>query len=398
MKRQTGKRVLARRPAPDQETVLVTTIGTSPSVFTSTIWALAQNERLLPHRIKVLTTRLGRERLVQQVFTPSPDFGGRTAWESLCKNLEADGFDLTGRLEFAPSPAFLRVFTAAPPGERMPRELDDITSQAENEQVADAMLETLRGVMNDDTRIVASIAGGRKTVSALFYACVSLIGRSGDRIIHVVVNEPFDRADLKPPFFFPTQKCARLAGRDGRTVRARDAKLSIIDVPFVPLANLFPKELGRTPGRFSALVGEFRQAGQRQSLGALCVTVHRSRLEIEVCDTPIVLAPREQLLAIFLAEHLLAGRPAFAGVQELADSVEQWRPQFAAKRPCDDMSDWRCKINRTPLDEQDIRRALSSLGKKLRAAGPPVAIFAAALPQRGCFALALEKGQVRLAE
>lgn len=398
MKRQTGTSVVARSPAPYQETVLITTIGTSPSVLTSTIWALAHHERVLPHRIKVLTTRLGRERLVQQVFTPSPDFGGRTAWESLCKSLEADGFDLTGRLEFAPSQAYLRVFTATPHGQRMPIELDDITSEAENEQVADVMLETLRGMMNDDTRIVASIAGGRKTVSALFYACVSLIGRSNDRIIHVVVNEPFDRADLKPPFFFPTQKCARLAGHDGRAVRARDAKLSIIEVPFVPLADLFPRELGRTPGRFSALVGEYRQAGQRQSLGALRVTVHRSRPEIEVCDTPVVLAPREQLLTIFLAEHLLAGRPACAGVQDLADAVEHWRPQFAATRPRDDLSDWRCKVDGTPLDEQDIRRALSSLGKKLRAAGPPVAILASALPQRGCFALALAKGQVRLAE
>lgn len=398
MKPQTCKSVLARRTTPERETVLVTTIGTSPSVLTSTIWALAHHEQTLPHRIKVLTTRLGRERLVQQVFTPSPEFGGSTAWESLCKNLEADGFDLTGRLEFAPSPAFLRVFTATSPGGRMPRELDDITSQAENEQVADTMLETLRGVMNDDTRIVASIAGGRKTVSALFYACVSLIGRTDDRIIHVVVNEPFDRSDLKPPFFFPTQKCARLVGQDGRAALARDAKVSVIEVPFVPLANLFPRELGRTPGRFSALVGEYRQAGQRQSLGSLRVVVRRNKPEIDICDTLVTLAPREQLLVIFLAEHLLAGRSAFAGVQELADAVEQWRPKFAATRSPDNLGDWRGKIDGTRLDEQDIRRALSSLGKKLRAAGPPVASLAAALPQRGRFALALEKAQVQLVE
>jgi CRISPR-associated protein (TIGR02584 family) len=384
--------------ASKRETVLVTTIGTSPSVLSSTVWALAQQERLLPHRIKVLTTRLGRDKLVEQIFTPSSHFGGRSVWESLCECLEADGFDLTGRLEFAPSPAYLRVFTAVPPGERMPRELDDITSQSENEQVADAMLETLRGVMNDDTRVVASIAGGRKTVSALFYASVSLIGRTNDRIIHVIVNEPFDRADLQPPFYFPGQKCARLSGRDGRTFRARDAKVSIIEVPFVPLANLFPRELGRTPGRFSALVSEYREVGQRQSLGALRVTIHRSRPEIVVNDMLVALAPREQLLAVFLAEHLLSGRSPFAGVKELADSIEQWRPQFTATRPHDDLSDWRDKLDGTSLDEQDIRRALSSLGKRLRAAGPPMSLFAASLPQRGRFALALTKGQVRLAE
>jgi len=409
MKRQTKNETKA---AQSHETVLVTTVGTSPSVLTSTIWALAHHEGIVPHRIKVLTTRLGRDRLVQQVFTPSPDFGGRTAWEILCKNLEADGYDLTGRLEFAPSPAFLRVFTAVQPGEQMPRELDDITSQAENEQVADAMLETLRGVMNDDTRIVASIAGGRKTVSALFYACVSLIGRSDDRIIHIVVNEPFDRTDLIPPFFFPTQKCVQLVGRDGRNVRARDAKVSVIKVPFVPLANLFPRELGRTPGRFSALVAEYRQAGQRQSLDSVRLTVHRSRLEIVVNDTSLKLAPREQWLAVFLAEQVCTGDSKFEKLEQALDSMKKCFIQLVAEAPPKNWSDWRYKLSRSwgkaweRIDTverrgdlpTDIRRALSSLGEKLRAAGPPVSSLASALPQRGYFALALAKEQVQLIE
>lgn len=394
------------------ETVLVTTIGTSPSVLTSTIWALAHHENMLPHRIKVLTTRLGYERLVQQVFSPSPDFGGHTVWESLCRNLEATGYDLTGRLEFAPTAAYLRVFSATSPGERSPHDLDDITSQAENEQVADAMLETLRSVMNDDTRIVASIAGGRKTVSALFYACVSLIGRSEDRIIHVVVNEPFDRADLKPSFFFPTQKCARLVGGDGRTVKARDAKVSVIDVPFVPLANLFPRELGRTPGRFSALVSEYREAGQRQSLGPVRLAVHRSKLEIVVNSISVALAPREQLLAVFLAEQVCNGNSAFAKLEQALGPMKECFFRLVAEAPRKNWSDWRSELSRNwgkawgSIDtiekrgdiSTDIRRALSSLGKKLRAAGPPVAILAAALPQRGHFALNLAKEQVQLLE
>lgn len=383
-------------PSGSRETVLVITIGTSPSVLTSTIWALAHHEGILPHRVKVLTTRLGRELLMQHVFTPSPAFGGGTAWDALWLDLETQGFDLAGRLEF--SPAAIRIFTAITPGERLPRELDDITTQSENEQVADAMLETLRGVMNDDSRVIASIAGGRKTVSALFYACVSLIGRGDDRIVHVVINEPFERADLQPPFFFPSQQCARLAGRGGQIVQAHDARLSVIEVPFVPLANLFPRELGRTPGRFSALVGEYRQAGQRHSLAEMRVVVYRGRSEIEVDGTTVGLPPREQLLMVFLAEHLLGGRSAFASVQELTDALERWRPQFAATRPANDLGDWRSKLEGAPLDEQDVRRAISNLGAKLRKEGPPVSILGTVLPKRGHFALALKKTQVRLGE
>lgn len=401
MSRVSPKTRAAPAPVAQRETVLVMTIGTSPSVLTSTIWALAHHQRIVPHQIRVLTTRLGRDRLIEQVFSPTRAFGKKSAWDSLCQSLEADGFDLAGRLQFAPSPAYLRVYTATSPGERIASELDDITSQAENEQVADAMLETLRGVMNDDTHVIASIAGGRKTVSALFYACVSLIGRGGDRIIHVVVNEPFDRPDLQPPFFFPSQESGRLESRDGRAVRARDAQLSVIEVPFVPLANLFPKELGRTPGRFSALVAEYREVGRRQSLADLRLTVHLSRREIDVDDMPVELGPREHLLAILLGEHGRAGNPPFATVQDLADAAEEKCKQLYAERSQDDWSDWRHKLGssagvRRSLTVDDIRRSLSSLGRKLRNAGPPAAKLVAALPQRGRFALALGRNQVRL--
>lgn len=381
-----------------QDTVLVTTIGTSPSVLTSTVWALAQQEGLLPHRIVVLTTRLGRELLLKQVFTGVPEFGGSTVWESLCQTLESDGFDLAGKLEFAPEPAYLRVFTATPPGKRTPEELDDITSQMENERVADAMLEALRGVMADGTRVVASIAGGRKTVSALFYACVSLIGRDDDRIIHVVVNEPFDRTGLKPPFFFPGQQCSPLVATDGRTVAAHSAKLSIINVPFVPLAKLFMREFRRTPARFSTLVADYREAGQHQSPAEFQLTVHRRRAEIEVNGVLVALGPREHLLVLLLAERVLAGRAAFTGNKELAVAVEERRKQIVSARPGTDLNDWSAKLCGTCLDEQDVRRALSNFRVKLCKLGQPAARLAGALPQRGGFSLALRKKQVRLVD
>jgi CRISPR-associated protein (TIGR02584 family) len=408
MTRRT-KKAVSPQPRAEREIVLVTTIGTSPSVLTSTIWALAEQQRLLPHRIKVLTTRLGRQRLIEKVFTPSPDFDGRTAWESLCESLEAGGFDLRGRLEFAPSPAFLRVFTAIAASERIARELDDITSQSENEQVADAMLEMLRSVTNDDTQIIASIAGGRKTVSALFYACMSLIGRSSDRIIHVVVNEPFDCPDLQPAFIFPAQPKAKLKSRDGRSFCVRDAKLSIVEVPFVPLANLFPKELGRTPGRFSALVAQYREAGQRHVLDGLELVIHRSRREIAVNGQVVSLGPREQALLIFLAEQLHSKKPPFEKWRMALESLRDCLSRIASEAPLGDPSDWRrmlvegwCtsfrNIEKTEAADEaiaEIRRIVSSLGNKLRTARGSAASLAVALPEKGRICLALRAQQVR---
>ncbi len=398
MKDRGGNNAPEKTPGHDRETVLVTTLGTSPSVLTSTVWALAHHQQLVPNRIKVLTSCPGRDRLLQQVFSPAKEYGGNTAWDHLCQSLKSDGFDIAGRLEFAPTPAYLRVFTTVTPGKHVAHELDDITSQAENEQVADAMLETLRGVMNDDTQVIASIAGGRKTVSALFYACVSLIGRSDDRIIHVVVNDPFARSDLQPPFFFPSQQTAPLVYDGKRSVPASDARVSIIDVPFVPLASLFPRELGRIPGRFSALVAKYRKVGRGKALETLQLTVHRCRQEIEVNEVTLSLAPREQLILIFLAEHVRDGRPAFGSIKKLAAEVGPWCSKFVAERPRNDLSDWRSNLEGTLLDDRDIQRSLSSLKDKLLRAEKPAPELIGALPQRGNFNLALAKKQIRLVD
>jgi CRISPR-associated protein (TIGR02584 family) len=382
----------------DREVVLVTTVGTSPSVLTSTVWALAHDQNIVPHRIKILTSTVGRDRLLQQVFSPAKELGGKTAWDDLCRSLQQDGFDITGRLVISPGPPDIRVFTAVQPGQNLARELSDIGSQTESEQVADAMLETLRSVMNDDTQVIASIAGGRKTVSALFYACVSLIGRSEDRIIHVVVNEPFTRSDLTPPFFFPSQENKLLIYDKNSRVSSEQAVVTVIDVPFVPLSNLFIKELGKTPGRFSALIAKYRAVGRKHRLESLQLIVHRCRQEIEIDQITINLGPREQLLLVFLAEHVHKGGPAFPSIKKLAAELEVWRSKFIADRPPKNLSDWRNNLDGGALDETDVQRSFSSLRKKLLEAEKPAPELIAALPQRGHFTLALSKKQIRLVD
>jgi hypothetical protein len=79
---------------------------------------------------------------------------------------------------------------------------------------------------------------------------MTLVERETDRITHVPVDGPFDDPRLEPKFYFPEQPTGELALLQKRSVQARDARIVLADLPFVPLRNLFAKELRSMPGGF----------------------------------------------------------------------------------------------------------------------------------------------------
>ncbi len=92
------------------------------------------------------------------------------------------------KLLFGPIGEDIRVF----PSRDRTRELDDIRSIQDNEAVAEFLMEIVRSfVENDSIRLVASLAGGRKTTSALLHSVMTLLGRSDDLLTHIIVDEPW---------------------------------------------------------------------------------------------------------------------------------------------------------------------------------------------------------------
>jgi CRISPR-associated protein (TIGR02584 family) len=126
---------------PKTEIVLLAVTGMSPAVLTETVWALAQeNPPVIPDRVIVLTTTEGRKQIVNELFTPTPEFGGDCIWDALRGALEQKGYDLSGKLRFGTTGRDLRVFTAA--GARSGRsvELEDIRTRAQNDAAADFIM------------------------------------------------------------------------------------------------------------------------------------------------------------------------------------------------------------------------------------------------------------------
>jgi len=372
---------------PGRDVVLLAVTGMSPAVLTETIWALAQEQRpVVPSRVIVLTTVRGRDSL-RALFQPSSKIEGLTPWTALRLNLEQQGHALKGRLRFGETSDDIRVITAPDSATGQSVELSDLRSLADNEATADYLLDQVRGLVeNPDTDLIVSLAGGRKTMGALLYACLTLAGRETDRLTHVLVNEPYETLR---DFWFPGQPGGPIASRDGTTHDPGAAHLELADVPFVPLRNLFVRELRRKAGTFSRLVDECRERVRHAAGDNVRLTLWRSRCEVDVNGTCLALAPREHIVLLFLATRVKQGAPALGSYQLALDPLEDFRINLAASAPEDDFADWRHgdTVRARMEDDQDLRKAVSGIRTKLRATGGNAPLLIACLPERGRFSL-----------
>lgn len=374
-----------RTPASETPTILLAVCGMSPAILTETVWALAHppagEDPVVPEQVVVVTTSRGAEDLQRDLNTPRPDWGGRCVWECLRAAILAEPAFRHRKPETVLQLATTRVIELPEPKRGVKVPATDLRSAADNAAAADFILEEVRRlVSNPDTRVVASIAGGRKTMGALLHSCMSLLGREADRLTHVLVSSPFEECR---DFFFPAQPAQDLrAGRDRQAVRASDARIELAEIPFVRLRNLFRKELGRPAGGFMRLVASC-QEGVRQRVGeTLRLTVWAARPRVEINGAHLELPPREHLLLFFLARRLKQGEPAFASQKDALDALDELRLALKADAPANDWSDWRhAESLAAPLDDQDLRRALSSLREKILALGGEASGLVACLPE-----------------
>lgn len=375
------------------DTILLAVTGMSPAILTETVWALAHPadgaEPVIPSRVIAVTTTPGRAQLAQ-LFQPAPQLGGQSPWDALRQSLTGHGHDLTGRLRFGQTPDDVRVLTAADPATGQSRELADLRTPADNEAAADYLLETVRAVVeNPDTQLVASLAGGRKTMGALLYACLTLIGRETDRLTHVLVNEPFETLR---GFWFPGQPGGALAAAGPDSSRRHDpanAILQLADVPFVPLRNLFERELGRKPGSFRRLIETGRTGLRQHAAQQLRLTLDTGRRELDVNGANVALSATEFLLFLFLARQAKHGEPPFAAYKDVLDPLNAFRREQAAATP--ELSNWRHADSlRADWDDRAVTKAVSSLREKLRRSGGDGALLANCLPEKGRCSLDVE--------
>jgi len=346
------------------KTVLLAVTGMSPAVLTETVWALAKQKGkpVIPDRVIVLTTLKGKVEIEKQLFGPD------RIWDALRSTLLGSAADSDERLYFGLSADCVRVFTRNAGGK--PVEMADISTEEESMAVADFITEALWAFADrPNTNLIASIAGGFKTMSALLFACMSLLGHEDDRITHVLVTAPYDTA-LSPRFYFPTQPALELKDSGGNTYMADKAKITLSDIPFVALGSLL--ERYKKPRSYSALVRACR--GEVLAVAPPPEIIFDDKHGVvRIGRRHFKLDGREHPLFAFLykraAENLEPFPDHYAAVEPFKAFAQQWagsHPGYSFRerdKPEKD-SDWKQTIS-----NDFFKNPLSRIRDKLKNAG-----------------------------
>jgi CRISPR-associated protein (TIGR02584 family) len=333
--------------------VLLAGIGMSPAVLTETIWALAHraDDPILPHSIQIITTKSGKETLTEALF----DNGG---WHRLVSALAADGLPVSDRLHFGPASSFFTVL-AKPDGSA---DLDDIVTVEDSEAVANTVMKAVRALTTEpSTRVVASIAGGRKTLSALLTSCISLLGRSQDLLCHVLVSPPFDNPRLDPPFLFPEKGVKhRVPGSKKLVVSAR-AQVDLTEIPVVKVRGWHEKKYRQLPGDYMTLVRQV-QGTAPEAANYPDIIVDMNTAALHVGGTVVRLSAMEFALMLTLVRMLKEEGHFPASWYDCLERMESLKKitdvPFHVK--------WHEQYLEKDISPDDLRKTASSVRSKVR--------------------------------
>lgn len=301
-------------PADYPRRVLLCVTGLSPQIVTETLYALAVNPgpdtlSWAPTELRVLTTREGAEHARLLLFASDRDWFGR-----LVRDYPDAAFEA---LRFGPEDIEIIQSSDGAP-------IDDILTETDNRASADAITETVRRFTDDtECALHVSIAGGRKTMG--FYAgyALSLYGRAQDRLSHVLISSPFESSW---DFFYPTPYPRTIESRQtNRPIDAKDAEVSLADIPFVRLRHGLPRDLREGRASFSAAVGKVQE-----NLGPPELVIDLKRRRIRAAGKLISLTPADLALLAVFAKRAQTNEPALPAPNKHVKESE-WASRFLAE-------------------------------------------------------------------
>ena len=275
----------APAPLPYQRRVLLAVTGLTPQTVTETLYALMrEGADALPHEVHILTTAEGAERARLALLSEQPGWFHR-----LCADY--------GLAPIAFGPEHIHVLRDADG-----QALHDIRSAADNACAADQVAELVRRFTQDtQSQLHVSLAGGRKTLGFFAGYALSLWGRDGDRLTHVLVSEPFESTIA---FYYPTPYERIIETRSGKLADCALAEVTLADLPFVRLRHGLPQALLEGRAGFAQAV----QAAQGL-LGPPRLTVNLKARQVEAAGQRITLAPAELATLAWFARRAMAGQP-----------------------------------------------------------------------------------------
>ncbi len=348
-----------RRPEDFSSRVLLLVAGLSPQVVTETVYALAvaRDPPFIPTAVRLLATQESAERARLMLLSDEPGWFARLI----------DDYDLPP-IPFGEGDIHVLCDPAGLP-------IEDIRTERDNMYAANAITEWVRRETADpETALHVSISGGRKTMGYYAGYALSLFGRPQDRLSHVLVSPSFE---ANPGFFYPSphSRIIYTPPPDSRPLDAKDARVTLAEIPFVRLRQGLPEALLAGEAGFQAVV---RAAQSAVAPPELAIDPANGR--ISAGGVVIRLPPVETAFLVWMARRRIRGEAPLPCPPEGTPSLAYAKEFLAVYR---EAAKDRRDLERT---ERALRRGMdkgyfeshkSKLNRRLRRAlGPNAAVYA----------------------
>jgi len=151
------------------------------------------------------------------------------------------------------------------------------------------LLDSLTSI--EDTELIVSVAGGRKTMSVIIGQAMQFYARNQDIITHVIIDDRLFNTD----FFYPTPQ-SKIVEVDNQEIDYKDAQVFLSEIPFVRLRDLYGNLIDSAKGE--SLEGFIEQAQTRikQLSSSVAININLSKSSLLINQVDVALSNQELCL------------------------------------------------------------------------------------------------------
>lgn len=285
--------------------ILLCVVGLTPQTITETLYVLTQQRGEFVDEIFAITTLKGYEKTKQTLLDPKTG----KFWQ-FCRDFAID----PQKINFSENNIFLLKTTN---GDL----LSDIRFIEDNQVAANQICEIVSKLTKDlNTKLHASVAGGRKSMGILLTAAMQLFGRPQDELSHVLVNEEFE---TNSQFYYTPPIAQELEVKDfqgnvTKLISTKDAKIDLADIPFIRLRGVISSWLNQSGVNYSEFVKKAQEdLDLLQSVNELRLDLQHYTVTVE--NRTAILTPREFFIYLFFAQlRQKKGKNSFIALSKIS--------------------------------------------------------------------------------
>ena len=271
-----------------KKNILFAITGMSPAVLTETIWALATSKKdpIIIDDIFVFTTLTGKS-VLEKTLLSKIGKTKKTHWdlfkERLSKKINSDLSQKMLLTSYIVSQGLI--------SDERKNALEDIKNDSDNLAVADFFMEKIfPKTSDDDNRVFASIAGGRKSMGAMLHSVMGLLARNDDKIGGFLY--PGGPGD----FFDPATK---------KRLDSKNARLTLLEIPFVSMGKILDRVGERKRTSYKNLVAAVNDITSNKQDVKLLVNLKNK--SVSVGDVKLENLPAGQMAFIYAIAKMKLG-------------------------------------------------------------------------------------------